>query len=90
MSARSPGCEPAAIVEAEEIGGLAGLHLDQLRQRQARPAAAVAAPMGQHVGRHAGVDDRATMRAAVAEPEQRAGIGQHLADRARGRRRRSR
>ena len=34
--------------------------------------------MGQHVSRHAGVDDLRYMRAAIAKPEQRRGIGHHL------------
>src|SRR5712692_829445 len=37
--------EPAAIAEAEEIRGLAGLPLDQELKRQARPAPPVASPM---------------------------------------------
>ena len=73
--------QPAAIGEAEEIGGLAGLALDQQLQRQARPARAVAPPVHQHVGRHAGIDDRGAMRAAVAQAEQARRIRQHLADR---------
>jgi hypothetical protein len=36
-----PRHEPAAVMEAEEIGGLAGLHPDQLFQWHAGPAAAV-------------------------------------------------
>ena len=80
-SARLPGLQSAAIVEAEEIGGFAGQALDDEFERQARPAVPVARPMRQHVGGHAGIDDHRHMRAAVAEPEQGAGIGQHLADR---------
>ena len=75
------GGEAAAITEAKEFGGRAGLHSNKLFERQARPARAVAAPMRQHKGRHAGIDDRTAMRAAVAEAQQRRGIGQHLADR---------
>src|SRR6516164_8727042 len=45
-------CEPPAIGKTEEIGGLAGLALDQAFDRQARSAAAVAAPMHQHEGRY--------------------------------------
>src|SRR5579884_646395 len=76
-----PRLEAAAIGEAEELGRLAGLHFDELRQRQAGTAMAIAAPMGQHERRHAGVDDRAAMRAAVAEAQQCPRIGQHLAHR---------
>ena len=36
-----PGREAPAIGEAEEIGGFTGLPLDQVLQRQARPARAV-------------------------------------------------
>src|SRR5207245_2508172 len=50
------GLEPAAVVEAEEVGGLAGLALHYVFERQALAALPVAAPMGQHVGRRAGVD----------------------------------
>src|SRR5205823_2383909 len=57
--------EAAAVMESEEIGGLAGLHLDELGQGQARAAPPVARPMRQHVGRQAGVDNLTTMRAAV-------------------------
>src|SRR6202163_4080147 len=42
--------EPAAVPHAEEIGGLAGLTLDQQFERQPGPAPPVAAPMRQHEG----------------------------------------
>ena len=59
-------------MQAEEIRRFAGLPLDEELERQARSAPPVAAPMQEHIGRHAGVDDRGAMRAAVAEPQQRA------------------
>ena len=36
--------------------------------------------MGQHVGRHAGIDDRRAVRAAVGEAEQRIGVLDGLLD----------
>ena len=75
-----PGLQASAVVEAEEIGGLARLALHHVFERQTRPTLPVSAPMGQHVGRRARVDDHRDMCAAVAEPEQCAWVGQHLAD----------
>jgi hypothetical protein len=48
--------QPAAITEAEEVGGLAGQALDDEFERQACPTLAIARPVGQHVARHAGLD----------------------------------
>lgn len=45
--------QPAAIRQTEEVGGFAGLPLDQMLQRQQWPAAAVATPMRQHETRQA-------------------------------------
>src|SRR5438105_2970764 len=45
--------QPAAIRHTEEVGGFAGLPLDQMFERQPWPAVTVAAPMRQHVTRHA-------------------------------------
>ena len=73
--------KPAAVGEAEEIGGFAGLALDQHFHRQLWAAAPVAAPMGQHEGRHAGIDDRGAMGAAVAQAEQAGRIVEHFQDR---------
>lgn len=82
LSRRLERREPAAIMKAEEISRCAGLHFDKLFERQTRPARAVAAPMRQHEAGNAGIDDRAAMRAAVPQAQQRRRIGQHLADRA--------
>lgn len=67
--------EPPTVVEAEEIGGFAGLALDQIFERQTRAALPVAASMRQHVGLRAGIDDHRDMRAAIAQPEQCRRIG---------------
>ena len=45
--------QPAAILEAEEVGGFAGLPLDQMLERQPWPAVPVASPMRQHEARQA-------------------------------------
>src|SRR5580658_6921579 len=74
------GLQPSPIMEAKEIGGLAGLHLDELRQLQAGAAFAVARPVAEHVARQTGIDDLAAMRAAIAQAEQRARIDQQRAD----------
>ena len=51
-----PRRQPAAIGQAEVIGGLAGLAFDDLLDRQPRPAAPVSAPDASHECRHAGID----------------------------------
>src|SRR5438445_11035611 len=75
-----PGLQASAVVEAEEIGGLARLALHHVFERQTRPTLPVSAPMGQHVGRRARVDDHRDMRAAVSEPKQCAWVDEHLTD----------
>src|SRR5437899_2977903 len=45
--------QPAAIRQTEEVGGFAGLPLDQMLKGQKWPAAAVATPMRQHETRQA-------------------------------------
>jgi hypothetical protein len=60
------GLESPAVVEAEEIGGFAGQALDDVFERQAGAAFAVAGPMGQHVSGRARIDDHRDMRAARA------------------------
>ncbi len=45
--------QPTAIRQTEEVGGFAGLPLDQMLEGQPRPAAAVAPPMRQHETRQA-------------------------------------
>jgi hypothetical protein len=54
-------CKAFAIGEAEEVGGLAGLHFHQLRQWQTGTTAAVAPPMGQHERGDAGIEFGARM-----------------------------
>src|SRR5215467_12479831 len=81
LTSAQSGRQSPAVGKAEEIGSLAGLTLDQMFERQSRSAAAVAAPMHQHEGRHAGVDDRGAMRATVAQAEQAGRIVEHLEDR---------
>src|SRR5262245_23975501 len=45
--------EPTAIRQTEEVGSFARLPLDQMLERQPRPAAAIASPMRQHETRQA-------------------------------------
>jgi hypothetical protein len=74
------GRQSPATVKAKEIGGLTGQALDDKFERQTRAAFAIARPMDQHLARHAGIDDLHHMHAAIAEPEEGGGIGQHLPD----------
>src|SRR5215831_15768074 len=57
------GLQPAAVMEAEEIGGFARLAFDDIFERQPRSPLSVAAPVGEHVSRRARVDDHCDMRA---------------------------
>src|SRR6202049_5350994 len=59
--ARQP---PTAIRQTEEVGGFAGLPLDQMLQRPKWPAAAVATPMRPHETRQALIHNLGAVRAA--------------------------
>ena len=71
--------QATAIAEAEEIRRLAGLRLHHILERQARPARAVAHPVGQHRGVERGIADHPAMRAAVRQAEQGVRILDQLA-----------
>ncbi len=75
-----PDRQPAAVVETEEVRGLAGLPLHHHLQRQPRSARPVPRPVDQHPARHAGIDDGGAMRAAIRQTQDRCVIRQHGVD----------
>ena len=72
-----PDREPAAPLDAEQIGRLRRQTLDRLFQRHDLP---LAHPGAEQIGRIAGVAQHIDMRAAVAERDQHAGVGQIVGD----------
>ena len=75
-----PGLHQAAIVEAIERGGVGGLFLDDIFQREAFARRAVAHPMGQHEGGDAAIADGRDMGPAIGGTGDRIRVGQHVVD----------
>ena len=68
------GGHQAAVAEAVQLGGLAGLAVHDVLERQLRAAAPVAGPVGEHERRRAAVADHAAVGAGVGQPHAGAGM----------------
>ena len=79
-SAFLPGVEHAAVAEPEQRGGVGGLLLHQVLERQRVARGAVARPVREHERRDRRVADQAAVRAAVGQARHAGRVQQHLAD----------
>ena len=80
-SAFLPDVDRAAVAEPEERGGVGGLLLDDVLERQLRAAVPIARPVREHERGDRRVADQEAVRATVGQPRDARGVQQHLADR---------
>ena len=72
------GRDQAAIIQANPLGGRAGLTVHDVLNGNAWPPCPVADPMGQHRGGKRSITDHADMRAAILQAGQRRRAEHHL------------
>src|SRR5262245_46081168 len=75
------GSEHAAIAHPVQLRGVPGLAPHEVLDREPGPALPAASPVREQERGRAGIADDAAVCAAVREPDHRAGMQEHLADR---------